>query len=75
MYFTIETNGSSSQYIIAEYIRDYLESNFGYTIDYSVGLESSPISVYNSNNDLVASFDKKPEESVLDFYFSIVDED
>jgi len=75
MYFTIETNGSSSQYIIAEHIKDYLESNFGYTIDYSVGLESSPISVFNDNNDLVASFDKQPDDAVLDFYFSIMDED
>ncbi len=75
MYYLIETNGSSRHQEIAEYIKDHLEGFYGCTIDYSVGLMDSPVSVYNENNELVASFDSKPDESVLSFHFGILGEE
>ncbi|MBC8436995.1 hypothetical protein H8D85_01580 [bacterium] len=75
MYYLVETNGSQRQKEIADYITNFLENFYGCTIDYSVGLMDSPVSVYNDNNDLVASFDSKPDEAVLAFHFGLLGEE
>ncbi|MBC8410364.1 MAG: hypothetical protein H8E12_16830 [Rhodobacteraceae bacterium] len=71
MYFLVETNGSQEHHEIAKYIEDYLENRYGYTVDFCVGLSSSPISIYNEHNEPIASFISKPEESVLDFHMGL----
>ena len=71
MYFLVETNGSPEQHEIAQDIQNKLEDRYGYTVDFCVGLQDSPISLYNENNELIAAFNSKPDEAVLDFHVGL----
>jgi hypothetical protein len=69
MYYLIETAGLDSQTDIANHIKDHLEDTYGATVETTVGMMSSPVTIYNDEGQTVAAFDQKPEEAVLNFYF------
>ncbi len=69
MYYLIETAGLDDQSEISDYIKDHLEDTYGATVETTVGMMSSPVTIYNDEGQAVAAFDQKPDEAVLNFYF------
>lgn len=69
MYFLIETAGLDEQDELSDYLKDFLEETYGATVETTVGMMQSPVTVYDEKGSIIAAFDKKPDEAVLNFYF------
>jgi len=73
MYFLIETSGLDTQDDVSTYIKDYLEETYGATVETTVGMMDSPVTIYNEEGKTIAAFDQKPDDAVLNFYFGDLD--
>jgi hypothetical protein len=54
---------------VSAYIKDYLEETYGATVETTVGMMDSPVTIYNEEGDTIAAFTDKPDDAVLNFYF------
>jgi|TARA_Y100000310_G_C20497476_1_gene722278 hypothetical protein len=73
MYFLIETSGRTPHTDVSDHIKDYLEDTYGATVETSVGMMDSPVTIYNGEGDTIAAFNDKPDDAVLNFYFGDFD--
>lgn len=73
MYALIETNGTDHQAQIYDHIKEHLEDNYGATVETTVGLLNSPVVVYDEKGNSIASFNQKPDEAVMNFYFNMLE--
>lgn len=69
MYFLIENNGTEHQLGVSDNLKDYLENQYGATVETSVGLTNEPVNVFDEEGKLIAAFDNTPDEAVLNFHF------
>ena len=53
MYALIETNGTDRQAQIYNHVKEYLEDNYGATVETTVGLLNSPVVVYDEDGNQV----------------------
>ena len=70
MYFLIENNGTPHQQTVSDNLKDYLEDQYGATVETTIGLSEEPVTVFDEEGKLVAAFDNTPDEAVLNFHFA-----
>lgn len=71
----IEHNGTAEHNDIAKYIREYIEDHFGIASEFLIGYSKDPIVVYTEDLDPIVSFDAKPNDDILNFYFALREDD
>ena len=69
MYIILEHNGTSGAMDVAGPINDML-SEMGYKVDEIVA-DTNVVTLYNNDREIIANFDRVPEELLLKFYVEL----
>ena len=69
MYIILEHNGTSGAMDVAGPINDML-SEMGYKVDEIVA-DTNVVTLYNNDREIIANFDRVPEEPLLKFYVEL----
>lgn len=70
MLVIIEHSGTNASNKIVKQIEDFIESEFGFTCQDVIGLENSPITLYNDQLEKIVDFYSTPDESTLSYYLT-----
>jgi len=70
MLIIIEHSGTADHCKIAEFIQQFAEDEYGFTVQPIVGEDFGYINIYKENLEKIAEFQKFPDETELNYYFN-----
>lgn len=74
MYIILEHSGTSEHCKIAEFIQQFAEDEYGFTVESVIGDNSGFINIYKEDLKKIAEFSKAPDETELNFYFNYLED-
>ena len=70
MFLIVEHSGTPEHCKIAEFIQEFAEDEFGFTVQPIVGEDSGPINLYTESLEKLAEFKDEPDTTELNYYLN-----